>query len=94
MLFHHRVMKNLEETTTSLMALATKVKTLLGPLRLLDRLLVWSWWARPGRGVLFLQHVLHLANHSVDQPERRLLTTIFCNCVLPFLAYVHAPFFL
>ena len=86
LLIHQQAMENLVSRTTSLMALAIKVKALLEPLRLINQLLAWPWKEGAGWGVSFLQHVLRLSTRTTDRSERRLLTAIFCACIRPFLA--------
>ena len=76
--------------TRSFSGLVFQVKTLLPTLRLMENLWSWPAWNQQdiGRGVAFLQHLVHLATGTIDDQECRLLTAYFAACARPFLAYV------
>lgn len=84
--FHQQLMEELMGTR-SLLAVGEQVKLMLPTLRLMEGLWSWPDWRQrvSGRGMGFLQHLVHFATGTIDDQERRLLTAYFAACVRPFL---------
>lgn len=92
--YHQQIIQDvMGARSTSLIDIVGQVELMLPTIRLMGTLWNWSGWGRhhknqetPGRGVAFLQHVVHLATGTIDAQERRLLTAYFAACARPFLA--------
>ena len=84
--FHQHMMVQIMKTK-SLIAMAKQVKQVVPTLQLMDRLWHWPGWNEAGRGVIFLQYLIHLATGTTEDQERRILTAYFSACVQPYLKY-------
>jgi len=85
--FHQHMMVQIMKTK-SLIAMAKQVKQVLPTLELMHRLWQWPGWNKAGRGVIFLQYLIHLATATIEDQERRILTAYFAACVRPYLKYL------